>query len=177
MKRHTLPEQVKNDIADKGYHSNQVLKDCQEAGIKSYISEPERGRRSWTNKGDEQRATYGNRRRIRSDHGKALLRQRAEFVERSFAHIYDTGGMRRCWLRGAKNIMKRLLVHVAAFNLGLLLRKLTGYGTPRGLAGRNLSLSAAVMLALWSILTFWSSIFALIFLKSGSSRISRFRSA
>ena len=166
-----ISEQVENVIADKGYHSNHVLKDCQEIGIRTWISEPDRGRRSWVGKEDEQRATYGNRRHIRSEHGKALFRQRAEFVERSFTHIYDTGGMRRCWLRGAKNILKRLLVHVAAFNLGLLLRKLTGYGTPRGLAGRNSASISAWILVLWSILTFCSAILVRTFPKNKLRRI------
>jgi len=52
-------------------------------------------------------------------------------VERSFAHCYDTGGMRRTHLRGHTNILKRQLIHVGAFNLSLILRKLMGAGTPR----------------------------------------------
>ncbi|MCZ6751005.1 MAG: transposase [Acidobacteria bacterium] len=76
---------------------------------------------------------YGNRRRIRSERGKQLLRRRGELLERSFAHLYDTGGMRRTHLRGHRNILKRLLLHVAAFNLSLILRRDAGAGTPRGL--------------------------------------------
>ena len=76
---------------------------------------------------------YANRRRIRGERGKRLLRQRGEKVERSFAHCYETGGMRRVHLRHHRNILKRLLVHVAAFNLGLVMRKILGRGTPRGL--------------------------------------------
>ena len=78
---------------------------------------------------------YANRRRIRGERGKRLLRQRGEKLERSFAHLYETGGMRRVHLRRHPNILKRLLVHVAAFNLGLVMRKLLGRGTPRGLQG------------------------------------------
>ena len=81
----------------------------------------------------EQAAVYANRRRIRGERGKQLLRRRGELVERSFAHVYDTGGMRRTHLRGHRNILKRLLIHVAAFNLGLILRREVGMGTPRGL--------------------------------------------
>ena len=59
-----------------------------------------------------------------------------ELIERSFAHCYETGGMRRCHLRGRENILKRQLVHVGAFNLSLILRKLLGAGTPRELKNR-----------------------------------------
>jgi transposase len=76
---------------------------------------------------------YANRRRVRGEYGKNLLRRRGELVERSFAHCYETGGMRRCHLRGRDNILKRQLVHVGAFNLSLILRKLLGAGTPREL--------------------------------------------
>ncbi len=79
---------------------------------------------------------YGNRRRIRSERGKQLLRRRGELLERTFAHVYDTGGMRRTHLRGHRNILKRLLLHVAAFNLSLVLRREIGVGTPRGLQDR-----------------------------------------
>jgi hypothetical protein len=79
---------------------------------------------------------YANRRRVRGEYGKSLLRRRGELVERSFAHCYETGGMRRCHLRGRDNILKRQLVHVGAFNLSLVLRQLLGAGTPRELRNR-----------------------------------------
>jgi transposase len=120
-------------VADKGYHSNEKLVDLYELGIRAYISEPKRGRRKWTNKARERAAVYANRRRIRGAYGKQLLKQRSMMLERPFAHCYETGGMRRVHLRGRENIRKRLLVHVAGFNLGLVLRLLTGKGTPRGL--------------------------------------------
>ena len=85
---------------------------------------------------DARDAVYANRRRIRGDRGKRLLRRRGERVERSFAHAYDTGGMRRTHLRGTHNILKRVLIHVSGFNLGLVMRRLVGVGTPRGLQGR-----------------------------------------
>ena len=119
-------------VLDKGYHSNEVLVDLKQAGVRSYGSEPERGRRSWKGKRAEQAAVYANRRRVRGRHGKELLRQRGEKVERSFAHVYETGAMRRVHLRHHPNILKRLLVQVAAFNLGLVMRKMLGKGTPRG---------------------------------------------
>lgn len=120
-------------VADKGYHSNQVMMDLKEMGIRSYTSEPDRGRRNWKDKEDARDAVYGNRRRTKGKRGKQLMRQRGELVERSFAHVYETGGMRRTHLRGHENILKRLLIHVAGFNLGLLMRRLCGVGTPRSL--------------------------------------------
>jgi transposase len=125
-------------VADKGYHSNQTLIDLHAVGVRSYISEPNRGRRHWTNAPGAQHAVYGNRRRVTGARGKRLLRRRGEYMERSFAHVYDTGGMRRTHLRGHPNILKRLFVHASAFNLGILMRQTFGRGTPRGLQGRAL---------------------------------------
>src|SRR5262249_59388634 len=115
-----LPELV----ADKGYHSNQTMIDLHAVGVRSYFSEPNRGRRRWTNAPDAQGTVYGNRRRVGRARGKRLLRRRGEYMERSFAHVYDTGGLRRIHLRGHQNILKRLLVHASAFNLGILMRKI-----------------------------------------------------
>ena len=122
-------------VADKGYHSNKTMTGVKERELRSYVSEPKRGRRKWKGKRDAQKATYGNRRRIRGNRGKRLQRGRGEKVERPFAHMLETGGMRRLHVRGQKNIRKRMLVHAAAFNLGLLMRKRFGFGTPRGLQG------------------------------------------
>jgi transposase len=122
-------------VVDKGYHSNDVLAILQDVEVRSYCSEPDRGRRNWKGK-QEEAAVYQNRRRIRGERGKRLLRQRGERVERSFAHMYETGGMRRTHLRRHDNIIKRLLIHAGAFNLGLVMRKLLGNGTPRGFQGR-----------------------------------------
>ncbi len=127
-----LSQQMLSEVvADKGYHSNSVLNAREEIGIRTYVSEPKRGRRNWRNKAEEKAAVYANRRRIKGDRGKELLRRRGELVERSFAHCYETGGLRRCHLRGRENILKRQLVHVGAFNLSLILRRLLGAGTPR----------------------------------------------
>ena len=122
-------------VLDKGYHSNDVLVVLNEVGVRSYCSEPDRGRRNWKGRKEEQTAVYGNRHGIRGERGKRLLRQRGERVERSFAHMYETGNMRRTHLRRHDNIIKRLLIHAGAFNLGLVMRKLAGCGTPRGLQG------------------------------------------
>jgi transposase len=121
-------------VTDKGYHCNETMELMEEVGLRGYVSEPDRGRRRWKGKETARRGTYANRRRIRGERGRRLLRRRGELVERSFAHCLETGGMRRVWLRGRENILKRYLVHVAAFNLGIVMRKILGAGTPRGLA-------------------------------------------
>jgi len=120
-------------VTDKGYHSNETMVDLKEFGIRSYIAEPKRGRRKWIGKQAERDAVYANRRRVQGEHGKRLLRRRGLMLERPFAHCYETGRMRRVHLRGRENIMKRLLIHIAGFNLSLVLREMTGKGTPRGL--------------------------------------------
>ena len=121
---------------DKGYHSNQTLVTLAAVGIRSYVSEPARGRRNWRGKHAARDAVYANRRRIRGARGKRLLRRRGEWLERPNAHLYETGGMHRVHLRGHENILKRLLLQVCGLNLGLLMRRLMGVGTPRSLQGR-----------------------------------------
>jgi transposase len=124
-------------VADKGYHSGAVVTRVKNYKVRSYIPEKkQKGRRHWQGKSEEQHAVYANRRRVRGSYGKSLLRRRGELVERSFAHCYETGGMRRTHLRGHQNILKRQLIHVGGFNLSLILRKLLGAGTPRELRNR-----------------------------------------
>ena len=139
---------VEEVMADKGYHSDATLVALDTIGVRSHVSEPERGRRCWRDKktGEKppekaaaQKALYGNRRRVRGRRGRRLQRCRGEVVERTFAHMYETGGMRRVWVRGHENVRKRVLLQAAACNLGLLLRRLTGVGTPRSLQGRAVS--------------------------------------
>ncbi len=138
-------------VTDKGYHSNATMTDLSEMRIRSYASEPDRGRRDWDGKPEACDAVYANRRRIAGERGKELLRSRGELVERSFAHCYETGAMRRTHLRGRENILKRLLLHVAGFNLGVLMRRLLPAGTPRGLQGlRGTVLSLAPTLLAWA---------------------------
>jgi transposase len=135
-------------VADKGYHSGAVVQRMKSYDVRSYIPDKQqKGRRHWEGKAEQQQAVYRNRQRVRSSYGKSLLRRRGELVERSFAHCYETGGMRRCHLRGRENILKRQLVHVGAFNLSLILRKLLGAGTPRELKNRAVSL--VLRLILW----------------------------
>jgi transposase len=137
-------------VADKGYHSGAVVKRIKSYEVRSYIPEKKpKGRRHWQGKAEEQQAVYQNRRRVRGEYGKSLLLRRGELVERSFAHCYETGGLRRCHLRGRDNILKRQLIHVGAFNLSLVLRKLLGAGTPRELRNRFGRLVMRVLLLLW----------------------------
>jgi transposase len=142
------PQALEEIIADKGYHSNQTMIDLDAVGVRSYIAEPDRGRRDWSKTPEAQAPVYGNRRRVRGPRGRRLMRQRGERIERSFAHVYDTGGMRRTHLRGHTNILKRLLIHTGGFNLGLVMRQLIGVGTPRGLQGRL----AAALALLWLLI-------------------------
>jgi transposase len=141
---------IEEVVADKGYHSRTTVHDLEMLEIRTYISEPERGPQSWIDQEAERAAVYANRRRIRGDRGKRLLRKRGELLERPCAHLYETGGLRRAHVRGHENVLKRLLVHAGAFNLGLWMRTLFGVGTPRGLQGRLAALRA-VLSALCSL--------------------------
>ncbi|MGD0460836.1 MAG: transposase, partial [Terriglobia bacterium] len=122
---------VERVVADKGYHSKQALEDLAEVGVRTVIAEPERKPQQWAGQSAAQAAVYANRRRLNTQTGKALMRRRGELIERSFAHLYDTGGMRRVHLRGKNNIAKRALIHAAAFNLSLILRQVVRAGTAR----------------------------------------------
>src|SRR5438309_248815 len=134
-------------VTDKGYHSGAVVNRMKTYEVRSYIPEKkQKGRRNWVGKAAEQQAVYANRRRVRGEYGKRLLRRRGEFGEGSFAHCYETGAMRRCHLRGRDNILKRQLVHVGAFNLSLILRQLLGAGTPRELRNRFARFVVSVLL-------------------------------
>jgi transposase len=138
-------------VADKGYHSNDTMCDLRAMQLRTYIAEPDRGRRNWKDKDDgldARDATYANRRRIKGERGKALMRRRGELIERSFAHAYETGAMRRLHLRRRDNIAKRVLIHVAGFNLGLLMRVKYGLLKPRRLSDA----------AIFSLLTIWMAL-------------------
>ena len=131
------PEQPAELVADKGYHSREGLKDLEDGAWKSRIAEKKvPGVHRWRGDAEAQRAVYNNRARLRSGVAKEAFRRRAELVERSFALTLDRGGMRRAWLRGRENLHKRYLVHVAGYNLGLIMRLLVGAGTPREFTAR-----------------------------------------
>ncbi len=132
---------IEEMVADKGYHSGAVVERVRQYQVRTYIPERrQKGQRNWKGKAAQRQAVYANRRRVRGTYGKSLLRRRGELVERSFAHCYDTGGMRRTHLRKHENILKRQLVHVAAFNLSLIFRRLLGAGTPREWKNRGKAL-------------------------------------
>ena len=135
-----LPEGrgIEEVVADKGYHSTQRMVDLDAVGLRSYVSEPRRGKRRWR--------------------GQRLLRQRGERLERPCAHLYGSGGMRRLHVRGHENVLKRLLIQVSAFNLGMLMRQSLGVGTPRGLQGRI----CALMLLILSLFKRLKGLFGLI---------------
>ena len=142
-----LPEGtgIEEVVADKGYHSTERMVDLEAVGLRSYVSEPRRGKRRWRGNRQGQPAVYANRRRIRAVRGQRLLRQRAERLERPCAHLYGSGGMRRLHVRGRENVLKQLLIQVSAFNLGMLMRQHLGVGTPRGLQGRVCALMLLIL--------------------------------
>src|SRR5216684_5113634 len=160
------PEGPVEAVTDKGYHSNDTLTALAQAKVRSYVSEPDRGRRRWQDKPEARQAVYGNRRRIRGEHGKELLRRRGELVERSFAHAYETGGMRRVYLRGRENVHKRVLIHLGGLNLSLIMRRRFGKGTPRGWQGFSAD-------ALLMGLQFWIAILVRVAQESTSPQMLR----
>lgn len=134
-------------VTDKGYHKASLINDLYwNEGITTYI--PERKspqRRKWHGDKRQCRAFHANRRRCKSGYGKWLIRQRAAIVERVFAHLMETGGLRRIHLRGLENIQKRYLVHVLAYNLSVLMRAVCGFGTPRSTGDLKTLLSLLIL--------------------------------
>jgi hypothetical protein len=129
-------QEIEEAVADKGYHKAETLAECEHFNTRPYIPEPQGKDYNWETKPQAWRqATRRNRRRVKGARSKRLQKKRSEFVERSFAHVCETGGGRRTWLRGLANVTKRYVVQVAAHNLGLLMRKLFGIGKPRTLQG------------------------------------------
>ena len=127
-------QEIEEVVADKGYHKSETLAACEKMKVRTYIPERKREKRKWKDKPESWRkATAANRRRVKGARSKRLQRLRSEYVERSFAHVCETGGGRRTWLRGLEKVSKRYLVQVAAHNLGLLMRKLFRMGKPRTL--------------------------------------------
>jgi len=143
-------QEIEEAVADKGYHKAQTLADCETWHTRTYIPEP-KGRQY---KGDDhsreqKRAVKANRRRVKGARSKRLQKRRSEVVERSFAHVCETGGARRTWLRGREDVSKRYAVQVAAHNLGLLMRKMFGVGKPRTLQGVGGGLAGVFVVLYW----------------------------
>ena len=151
------PEGPSEVVTDKGYHSRKVVSDLADAHVRTYCSEPRRGRQCWKGQTREQQAVYANRRRIRGHRGKRLLRRRGEMLDRWNEHLYDRGGMRRVHSRGRENILKRLVVHAGAANIGLLMRKIFGAGTPKRHLGSTKTAFSAVIDLSTGIAALWRS--------------------
>ena len=129
---------IQEIAADKGYHANEVLKSCNDLGIRTYIPEREGDGRRWSDKETGMKAAFhGNRQRMQRSKGKNLQKRRSEVVERGFAHVCETGGARRTWLRGLEKVRKRHLISVAAHNLGIVMRHLFGFSKPRALSAAS----------------------------------------
>ena len=151
------PGGVEEVVADKGYHSNEVAVGLSELGVRTYIAEPDRGRRNWEGKQAEKEAVYGNRRRIRGERGKRMQRQRGEKIERNFAHQFDTGGMDRLYVRGIENVHKKLLVQAAACNLALLMRSIYGAGKPRAAHDQSVEAIFAILALIRVLESVWEA--------------------
>lgn len=152
--------------ADKGYHAAEQIELADALNLRTYIPEPERRHPSrWTDKPPAwKRAVYANRRRTQTDKSKRLQRLRSERVERSFAHVCETGGARRTWLRGIEKVRKRHLIAALARNLGVMMRALFGMGTPRGLQQQGQAddgLATLVRLAWLAVKPFQSALMKL----------------
>ena len=156
-------------VADKGYHSNDTMETIAAMGSRSYISEPDRGKRRWKDKSEARDATYRNRARLRRDKGKALMRKRGELLERSFAHTMESGAMRRAHLRGQENIRKRYLIQTAAFNLGIVMRSILGSGTPKGLRDRLMAVLRGCRDGSRAVVLFLAAIFSALLASCRSS--------
>jgi transposase len=151
------PGGVEEVVADKGYHSNEVAVGLSELGVRTYIAEPDRGRRNWKGKQAEKEAVYGNRRRIRGERGKRMQRQRGEKIERNFAHQFDTGGMDRLYVRGIENVHKKLLIQAAACNLALLMRSIYGAGKPRAAHDQSVEAILAILALIRVLESVWEA--------------------
>ena len=148
-------------VMDKGYHDNGLLDICRKVGVRTYIPERKQKSRRWTDKPESFTTSFrGNRRRVSSDKGKALNRLRSERCERTFAHVCETGGGRRAWVRGLLNVTKTYVMRCAAYNLGLLLRKAFGLSKPRNLGAAAWASILALICLLNSLWTSLKAIFA-----------------
>jgi hypothetical protein len=162
---------IEEAAADKGYHAGHTLELATDLSLRTYIPEPRRPHRSrWTDKPPEvHQAVQENRRRTKRAKSKKLQRRRSEVCERTFAHVCDTGGARRSWLRGLEKVTKRYLIAAAAHNLGRILRKLFGFGKPKTLQDQG-SLAAVVYLVILHVMTWLRPSIARLRLVTASGR-------
>ena len=148
---------VKELTGDKGYHKTSALEELHDRGVRTYIPERlQKGRRNWRDNGGRPRAkvVYRNRARTKRAKGKALQRKRGELIERTFAHLCETGGHRRTRLRQRDNVSKRYLIQAAGFHLSLALRQQLGQGTPRhyqDAVRRACAALVGLLAALWQL--------------------------
>jgi transposase len=151
-----IDTEITEAVADKGYHATDTIELAESVNVRTYIPERKiKGKRNWRDVPEEKRlAVLNNRRRVRGARSKRLQRLRSELVERSFAHVCDTGGTRRSWLHGIEKVQKRYLIAAVARNLGLVMRKLFGIGTPRSLQaeGGLFLFVRIVCFHIWSLL-------------------------
>ena len=127
-----------NMVADSGYNQKGELESLATAGLAPVIPAP--SNRKLPDKEKEpsaHAASLASKEACNSEEGKKQLKARAEKVERSFAHVLDSGGMRRTTLRGLKNINKRYRLAAAAFNLSVIMRIKFGYGTVKQFVAGN----------------------------------------
>jgi transposase len=165
-------EGVQEVVADKGYHSNDVMVGMAELEVRSYVAEPGRGLRDWEGKAVEKAAVYGNRRRIEGDRGKRMQRQRGEKIERNFAHQFDTGGLDRLYVRGLGNVHKKFLIQAAACNLALLMRSTYGSGKPRAAHDRAAEVFLMILAVMKTIQDTFSPTLALFHSLGSGFRIA-----
>ena len=138
---------IEEAAADKGYHAAETIELAEAMKVRTYIPEPKRRHKSkWSTSRRAEQAVMNNRRRVQRAKGKAIQRRRSEVVERTFAHICETGGSRRSWLRGLVNVTKRYLLAAAVHNLGRILRTLMGVGKPKVLQGAGGEPSPGILL-------------------------------
>ena len=151
-----IDAEIEEAVADKGYHATDTIELAESLGVRTYIPERKmKGKRNWRDvPAEKRRAVLNNRRRVRGARSKRLQRRRSELVERSFAHVCDTGGARRSWLHGIEKVQKRYLIAAVARNLGLVMRKLFGIGTPRSMQaeGGLFLFMQSVCFHIWSLL-------------------------
>ena len=124
--------EIQEAVMDKGYHDTGLLADLRQRGVRTDIPERRQKNRRWTDKPEAHQVAFrANRRRVQGHKGRQLNRWRSERCQRTFAHVCETGGGRRTWLQGQTNVSKVHTFKCAAYNLGLLLRKVWGFCKPR----------------------------------------------